>query len=138
DQEMPESITVELLADDSKIDEKEVTTEDDWTYSFTDLDKYDAEGNEIEYSIEEVEVDGFVSEKDGYHLTNIQTIDISGEKTWVEIDEQHRPDSITVNLFANEDEEAVETVEVSAETDWTFEFTDLPKYDSEGNETEYT
>src|SRR5699024_6110543 len=118
----------------SKVDEKEVTAEDDWNYSFTNLDKYDAEGNEIEYSIEEVELDGYVSKKDGYDLTNIQAIDISGEKTWVEVDEQYRPDSITVNLFANEDEEAIETVEVSADTDWTFEFTNLPKYDSEGNE----
>lgn len=138
DQELPESITVELLANNSKVNEKEVTAADDWTYSFTNLDKYDAEGNEIEYSIEELALDDYVSEKDGYDLTNIQAIDVSGEKTWVEVYEQYRPDSITVNLFANENEEAVEIVEVSAETDWTFEFTNLPKFDSERNEIKYT
>src|SRR5699024_1674609 len=76
DKELPETITVELLADGSKVDEQDVTDANDWEYSFTNLDKYDVEGNEIEYSIEEVELDGYLSEKDGYNLTNIQTIDI--------------------------------------------------------------
>src|SRR5699024_8232512 len=95
DRELPETITVELLADGSKVDEQNVTDANDWEYSFTNLDKYDAEGNAIEYTIEEVELDGYVSETDGYNLTNIQTMDISGEKSWVEVDEQYRPDSIT-------------------------------------------
>src|SRR5699024_4365366 len=71
DRELPETITVELLADGSKVDEQNVTDANDWEYSFTNLDKYDAEGNAIEYTIEEVELDGYVSETDGYNLTNI-------------------------------------------------------------------
>lgn len=136
DENRPETITVELLANGTKVDEQEVTAENDWTYSFTNLDKYDGSGEEIKYSIEEVTVDGYVSQKDGFNLTNIETINISGEKTWVEVDEQYRPDTITVNLLANGEQE--DTVEVSNETDWTYEFKSLAKYDKEGKEITYT
>src|SRR5699024_9247715 len=109
-------------------------------YTFTDLPKYDKEGNEIAYTVEEIAPEGYEAIADGHDITNLRVgeVDISGEKAWVEVDEQYRPDSITVNLLANEDEEPVKTVEVSAETDWTFEFTNLPKFDSEGKEIKYT
>ena len=74
----PESIIVKLLANDTEIDEKEITEEMDWKYSFTNLDKYDEEGSEIIYTIEEVEVDGYISQNDGYDLINIETTEISG------------------------------------------------------------
>ena len=132
----PESIIVKLLANDTEIDEKEITEEMDWKYSFTNLDKYDEEGAEIIYTIEEVEVDGYISQNDGYDLINIETTEISGGKTWEEVDSQYRPDSITVNLLANG--EKVDSVEVSEETNWTYEFKDLAKYDEEGKEITYS
>src|SRR5699024_1686909 len=46
-----------------------------------------------------------------------------------------RPESITVRLLA--DGEEVESVDVTAETDWAFTFTDLPKFKN-GTEINYT
>src|SRR5699024_10719839 len=139
DENRPEAITVELLANGTKVDEQEVTEENDWTYSFTDLDKYDETGEDIKYSIEEVAVDGYVTQKEGFDLINIEKIDISGEKTWIEVDEQYRPDSITVNLLAN-GEETGQSIEVTAneEGEWLFTFTDLSKFDEDGEEITYT
>ena len=51
----PESITVNLLADGTKVTDKTVKASDKWAWSFTGLDKYKA-GKEIVYSIEEITV----------------------------------------------------------------------------------
>lgn len=138
DEEQLDPITVELLANGTKIDDTQVSADTNWEYSFTNLDKYDENGEEIEYTIEEVEVDGFITQQNGFDLTNIQTVDISGEKNWVEVDEQYRPDSITVNLLADGEEINSKEVEADDEGEWNFSFTDLPKFDTEGTEIEYT
>src|SRR5699024_6362657 len=105
---------------------------------FTDLAKYDKDGELIEYTVEEIDVpEGYESTVDGNNITNTQqTIDIEGEKVCEEVNSEYRPDTITVQLLANG--EAEKTVEVSAETDWTYAFTDLAKYDKEGNQITYT
>ncbi|HBC8021375.1 TPA: Cna B-type domain-containing protein, partial [Enterococcus faecalis] len=65
------------------------------------------------------------------------TVDISGTKTWEDNDNQDgkRPKAITVRLLA--DGKEVDSKEVTAETNWTYEFTGLDKYKS-GNEIRYT
>lgn len=65
-----------------------------------------------------------------------ETVDISGTKTWVGDEETDRPESIIVNLVA--DGETVSEVEVTAETQWTFRFSEQPKYDESGAEIKYT
>ncbi len=132
------TITVYLLANGTQIDDTQASADTNWEYSFTNLDKYDENGEEIVYSIEEVEVDGYLSEKDGFDLTNIQTIAISGEKNWVEVDEQYRPDSITVKLLADGEEVNSKEVKVNDDGEWTFTFEGLAKYDADGNAIEYT
>ncbi len=135
----PESITVQLFANGEETNETaEVTAATDWKYEFTNLDKYDDQGKEIVYTVDEEAVAGYEKSLDGNDITNLRvgTTEVSGGKTWVEVDEQYRPDSITVQLLANGEWE--ETVETSAETDWTYEFTDLNKYDKDGKEIDYT
>ncbi|MDO4872630.1 MAG: Cna B-type domain-containing protein, partial [Carnobacterium sp.] len=85
----------------SKVAEKEVT-KDNWTYAFNGLPKYE-NGNEITYSIEEVEVAGYRKEIQGYNLTNRytpETVDVTGTKTWEDAGNQDgkRPEKITVIL----------------------------------------
>src|SRR5699024_9315621 len=85
DQENLDSIKVKLIANDTKVDEQEVDASNNWKYSFKDLDKYDDNGEEIEYSIEEIEVDGYnTHHKDGYDLVNIEKTEVSGEKIWLD------------------------------------------------------
>ncbi|MFA1818863.1 Cna B-type domain-containing protein [Virgibacillus oceani] len=135
----PESITVNLLANGEIIDSEEVTQVTDWNYSFENLPKYEA-GEEITYTITEAAIEGYETEIDGFNITNTHTpeeIDISGTKTWDDSDNQDgiRSDIITVNLLA--DGKQVDSVEVTGENGWTYNFTDLPKYEA-GEEITYT
>ena len=139
DGKRPTSITVNLLANGTKVDSKEVTANDNWKYEFTNLPKY-AAGNEITYTVEEDAVEGYEATVDGYNITNThkpETTKVEGTKTWNDSDNQDgiRPDSITVNLFANGTK--VDSKEVTANDNWKYSFTNLPKY-AAGNEIIYT
>ena len=66
-----------------------------------------------------------------------ETLSVTVEKIWVgdEDEEDLRPESITVKLYANE--ELVATQEITAENQWTWTFEGLAKY-SEDQEIVYT
>src|SRR5699024_8105656 len=126
----PDSIEVELYR--SVVDgEKELvntitmTEEDEWSLEVADLPAFDADGKAYTYEIEEKAVEGYETSINGFDLTNLRvgTTDVSGTKTWVGDDESNRPASIVVELLRNG--EVVDEVEVTAETDWTYGFTDL-------------
>ena len=53
----------------TKVAEKEVTAENNWNYTFTDLPKYE-NGKLIKYRIDEVDVPGYKKSIKGYDLTN--------------------------------------------------------------------
>jgi len=65
----PESITINLLADGVEKDEVVVTAADEWTWSFENLDKYQA-GKEIVYTITEDAIDYYTATVDGYNVIN--------------------------------------------------------------------
>ena len=139
DGKRPESITVRLFADGTEVTSKTVTANDNWKWSFTDLDKYNS-GTEIVYTISEDTVADYTTVVDGYNITNTHTpekISISGSKTWDDADNQDgkRPESITVRLFADGTEVTSKTV--TANDNWKWSFTDLDKYNS-GTEIVYT
>lgn len=141
----PESITVKLLAngEDTK---KELVLSDgnSWTGTFTELDKYQ-NGQEVVYTIEEVEVNGYRTVVTGdastvFTVTNSHTpatTEVSGSKTWDDKEDQDgkRPDSITIRLYANG--EQVDNVTVTAENDWKWSFKNLPEYEN-GSKITYT
>ena len=68
-----------------------------------------------------------------------ETITITVKKVWDDNNDKDgiRPDSVTVVLKANGEETGDELV-LSADNDWTGEFADVDKTDSEGEEIEYT
>ncbi|MCC9699947.1 Cna B-type domain-containing protein, partial [Streptococcus agalactiae] len=136
----PTSIKVNLLANGTVINSQTVTAGDDWSYSFTDLPKY-ANGSEIAYTVEEANTpDGYTSVVDGTTITNThipETTEVSGTKTWNDSDDQDgkRPETIKVHLLANGTE--VASQEVTADSNWSYSFTELPKY-ANGSEIVYT
>ncbi|MBP3891213.1 MAG: Cna B-type domain-containing protein [Solobacterium sp.] len=71
----PATIVVKLLADKKEIQSKEISVNEQWTYTFVDLPKY-KDGKEIVYTIEETKVEGYeepVVKKDGesgFTITN--------------------------------------------------------------------
>ena len=139
DGKRPESITVRLFADGTEVTSKTVTANDNWSWSFTGLDKYNS-GTEIVYTISEDTVADYTTVVDGYNITNTHTpekISISGSKTWDDEENQDgkRPESITVRLFADGTEVTSKTV--TANDNWSWSFTGLDKYNS-GIEIVYT
>ena len=137
----PESITINLLADGKVAETKTVTAADNWAWTFSNLPKYRDQGVAIVYAIEEIEVYGYTSEIVGYSVTNTHTpatVEVKGSKTWDDANNQDgiRPESITINLLANG--EVVATKTVTAEDNWAWSFTDLPKYKDQGTEIVYT
>ncbi|UDM80818.1 Cna B-type domain-containing protein [Vagococcus fluvialis] len=132
----PTSVTVKLLADGKEIKEQKIDDKTKWTYSFTGLPKYkvDEEGQEIKYTVEE-ESAGYKAEitktETGFDIVNVHTpglTKVSGTKHWDDADNQDgiRPKAITVNLFA--DGAKIQSEEVTAEDNWSYEFTKLPVY----------
>ncbi len=151
--ERPDSITINLLADGTEVDSKEVTADDNWSWSFTGKAKY-SEGTAIVYTIEEEPVEDYISEVSGYNVKNTYRTDVTVTKVWEDEEDQGkiRPDSIEIQLYKTL---AGETTPVSMGTDYkitlsvgengkwdtadlTHTWNDLPKYDINGNEITYT
>ena len=136
--ELPESITVILNRDGSPVDSKKVTAADDWSYEFTELPAYSEDGlTAYTYTVDEESVAGYNKEVDGYDLINTKSekIEITGTKTWRVPEGTELPESITVILKRND--EPVARKKVTADDDWSYEFTNLPAYSEDGS-TAYT
>ena len=141
----PNKIKINLLADGVKVNSQEVRPDanGNWTYSFTDLQKYKEKGQLIDYTVEEEPVTGYnvttTKTVNGYDILNThtpETISINGTKHWDDANNQDgkRPESITVNLLADGNVYASQTV--TAASNWKYNFTDLPKYKA-GKEIKY-
>src|SRR5699024_3151349 len=120
-----------------------------WKHRFNSLPKFSDDAHEIaiEYTVEEEAVEGYKGEveatEDGFVITNTLTkpiiplepiTKVDVEKIWEDKDNNYdlRPESITVNLFA--DREEVKTIELSEENDWAHTFNSLPKFSDEALE----
>ena len=141
----PDEITVSLLADGTDTGEMIVlNSNNQWAGSFNDLDEYSG-GTKIVYTLSETAVSGYSSSiegstESGFVITNSHTVErteVSGTKTWNDSDNQDgkRPGSITVNLYANG--VIANSKTVTADDDWTWEFSNLYKY-SDGELITYT
>nr|WP_289038316.1 Cna B-type domain-containing protein [uncultured Allobacillus sp.] len=134
----PSEIKIDLLQNGTVIDTALVTSKDNWTYSFNNLDEFDDEGVPYHYEVQEQEVAGYVSKVNGYDITNIRSelTSIEVSKVWVNDEKQDRPEFITVNLLQNG--EVIKTVDISEEDQWSYVFANLDKYNENGEEYKYT
>ena len=80
DGKRPEFITVRLLADGNETDKTVKVTkatalsDNEWAYEFTGLDRYKENGQEIKYTVKEVDVPkDYQAEVDGMNVTNTHT-----------------------------------------------------------------
>ncbi len=163
----PESIKIQLLANgefskEQTIDE-EISENDApniWEYTFVDLAKYDENGQEIQYTVQEQEVNKddlkFYETTEptgdmvnGYEITNTftvpnETIELKVNKEWRDNETQakRRPGTIVINVKAenadnNDPEAVIDTYELNTKTETSHTFKGLPKYNSKGEEIEY-
>ena len=136
----PNKVTVHLLANGKQVAQQEVTATDDWKYSFKNQPVYNKDGQKINYTIQETKVPDYTSQVTGFDLTNSHTPEatsVQGNKTWNDHNDQDgiRPSTITVNLLA--DGKQVDSQQATAENNWKYSFTNLPKYQN-GQKIKYT
>ena len=130
DGKRPASITVNLLKNGTKVDSKTVTPDVSgaWTYSFSGLDKYNADGTEITYTVSEDAVDSYTVTVTGTDIKNSYTPEITSvtvTKAWV----GPKTNSVTVHLLADGTDTG-KTVTLDEAGNWTGTFSNLPKYKS--------
>ena len=134
------SVTIKLFADGAEKETVTLTATDNWTHTFTNLDKYANDGHEIVYTVDETPIAGYAKDISGTAATgftikntNTETINIPVTKTWVGT----AGTSATIKLLADGAEK--ETVTLTAADNWTHTFSNLPKFDTtDGHEIVYT
>lgn len=140
-------VTVELLANDVST-EKSITLNEanGWKGTFTDLVEKDSDGNKITYTIKEINVpEGYKSEitqdENTYSFKIINTLltEVKVVKQWDDKEnfDEVRPSSLKVTLYSN-GVSTEKTVTLDEKINWTATFEGLKKYDSNGNEIDYT
>ncbi|WP_431164013.1 Cna B-type domain-containing protein [Bacillus cereus] len=134
----PSMIKVDLLRDGQIITTQEVSEATGWKYTFKDLAAYDANGVAYKYEVKEQPVDGYKSEVKGYDITNTKDAKttVAGTKTWNDNNASDRPTTIKVDLLQNDN--VIQTQDVTAETNWNYTFADLARYDANGVPYTYT
>ena len=153
----PTSIKYVLKGGDTPIERVvtgNVTTNEDWSYTFENVPKYNDRNELINYTLEEEPVvqDGFKFYKksisgdmnDGFDVTNTfkiptETISVKADKHWADNSNQakKRPTSIILRL-KNGAEIVEDKTLTGAGNDWTYTFENVPKYNQFGNEVNYS
>ena len=125
----PSTITVHLLANGEEVQAATLSGEGDtWSHSFTDLPVY-KNGQKLVYTVTEDTVANYSTAIDGSTITNTYKpgkTSVTVTKKWTDAENQDglRPKSIKVQLYAN-DQKSGKEVELSADNDWTYTFSDL-------------
>jgi len=153
----PDSVQVQLKANGEDVGVAVTLSEDnEWTCTWEDLPVY-ANGEEITYTVEEVEPDGYtvsggdtlvpVTDEDGnetgdYNVYLVNTHEdektqITVNKEWQDDnDDSARPGSVTVKLLAN-GETSGDAVTLDESNSWSYTWEDLYCYE-DGQKIEYT
>lgn len=103
---LPESITVRLKHGEVTVEEITVTPDEKgaWHYAFT-VPKYDADGSEIAYAVEEAPVAGFSPSYDGFDIVNtyFPPIEIDPPVIWKAVEDENAPDTDFAFLLRGEE-----------------------------------
>ena len=132
----PDFVDVQLYADNiPNGDPVRLNVENNWTSVWNDLPKY-ISGSPVSYSVKDVtNTDGYTISSEGSPETGFSLIythapdktSVHGSVVWEDDDniDSLRPDTVTINLYA--DENKIDSTTVSADSDWTFTFENIDK-----------
>lgn len=141
----PDSVTIHMNGSDGSSTEATLSNVKDWKYTFKHMPLFDANGNEITYTITEDAVAGYTytvtNEGRSFTITNShvqETFSIPVTKTWEDNGNQDgvRPSAIHVTLMGSDGN--VYEANLTAAGKWKYEFKDLPRYWMEGVAIDYT
>lgn len=132
DPDRPKSVKINLLKDGQVAETVTLNKENQWTYTWDDLDdRYTwtveeeaVKGYEISYKTEDNTV--FITNHNDYVPTPPpEPVDLTVRKVWSDESNKNgsRPDSVTVTLYNGDT--AVEKVTLSAINNWTYTWTEL-------------
>ena len=134
-----DSATIKLLADGTEKESVTLTKDDNWEHTFSNLPKYADDGHEIEYTVDEVHIDGYSTTISGtaatvFTITNtiLEKRSIHVTKKWI----GSEGTGATIHLFANGHE--VDSVTLNAGNQWEHTFEGLKKKNTDGSEIQYT
>lgn len=151
--QIPAEVTVELLQNGSSIAEKTIGKDGDWSYSFTGLNEYDANGVKYSYSVQEKgEKNGSVTignityavSHDGSDIKNTvtDTTTIQGTKIWVDGNNalNTRPEASAVKIGLYNGSTLVTSTNLTVDDAgaYHYQFNDVPVYDGAGKKIDYT
>ena len=158
----PTSVTIQVKNGEQVVAEETLSEGTNWKKEIS-VAKYDSLGREIIYTVEEKDLNNifYTSENtevtgdqvQGFKVTNKfvvpdENTEVSVTKVWEDNGNEkgRRPESIIVSVEGDQDpstegNEITKEYELTGEStvnEWTYTFTELPKYDINGNEIEYT
>ena len=148
-EDRPASVSFNLKNGNETVQTVTLTPENDWQ-DVVNVPFVDGDGNQITYTLEENEPDGYTSSiisetfedisLQVFSVENVKDppkVDIEGKVVWDDVNDQDgiRPASVIVMLYKNG--EKIDSTTVTAGNGWTFSFTGLNMYD-QGVEISYT
>ena len=146
----PANIKIVVKNGSTAVKEEIIATDSDKDVVFDNLPKYDSNGNVINYTVEEQEVNSgdlkfYISSVDTSTNTITNTFTVPGDtvsvgarKVWVDtaLQQDKRPANIKIVVKNGSTAVKEETITTDSDKDVTFD--NLPKYDSNGNVITYT
>jgi len=128
----PKTVKVHLLRDGEIYEIIELNQENQWTYTWDELDdRYQwsveeevPKGYEVTYKTEDNTV-FIINHMDYEPIIPVEPVDITVQKAWDDEDNKHedRPDSVTVTLY--KDGTVFEKITLDAENNWRHSWNDL-------------
>ncbi len=125
--ERPDSITINLLADNQLYESRTIKATNNWRYKFSDLPTV-KDGKEIKYSIEEVDIPGYTSQLKGNNFENTPITEtvIEPKELIIQKIDNHTKDPLKGAVFAissNELNSALDTEATDSDGKTTVTFT---------------
>ena len=136
-------VVLKKVGNPAVIEEKELTAGGGWTTTFTGKPKYEANGTEIKYTVEEKDVpQGYTASvsgtmASGFTITNTNTntekVNVSVEKKWI----GSLKGSVVAQLKKEGSATVIQEKELNAAGSWKHTFTGLAKYEANGTLIKY-
>lgn len=136
----PDNITVKLMANGEQAGTVTLNEDNEWKFTFTGLNKYE-DGAEIDYTVEQTQLANYkvpvitkTSQTEwAYTVTNSRDYEETNANVtvvWDDSDNEEgfRPTSVIVHL--KKGNEVIESVELDADNEWTYTWTQLQMYEN--------
>ena len=138
EEKRPTQIIIHLHANAEKIDEMVVTEDDNWSWTFADLPKYDESGEVIQYSVHEQPIRDYDGVTVGYDINNTYAPNhrnLPVYKVWHDDNNRDGLRSQEIRVFLLADGTQIDEAVLNDANGWFYEFKQLDVY-GEDNVTE--